>query len=195
MQQYKTREEWLQAAYTALQGAVFAPAGVTVPDDGRVSCSWPGGGSPAKRIGECWSRSASTRKVNEIFISPGLALEQAVLDVLTHEMVHAADDCRSGHKGPFVKAARAVGLEGKPTATRAGPALAAKLQDVARSLGAYPHGALSTSKRKKDTCRQLKFSCTECGAIWRMTQIWAETASNGAGPFCPVCGGNEVDQE
>lgn len=186
---HTTRESWLVAALPALQSVVFTPVGLTVPSDVKVSCSWPGGGSAHKRIGECWPRQFSTGGVNEIFISPSIDLPVAALDILTHELIHAIDDCKSGHRGPFKRMARLVGLEGKATATYAGPVLRAKLEGVASALGPYPHHKLNLSGRKKQSTRNLKCACqdADCGAVWRMTAQWIAQAEGGL--LCPVCHG------
>jgi hypothetical protein len=49
-----------------------------------------------------------------------------VLDVLLHEMIHAARP-NDGRRGDFPKLAKRVGLTGRMTATVAGPELKAKL--------------------------------------------------------------------
>lgn len=182
------RESWLAAALPALQAVVFAPAGLTIPAGVKVSCSWPGGGSAHKRIGECWPRSFSAAQVNEVFISPAIDDSIVALDILTHELLHAIDDCANGHRAPFVRMARAVGLAGRPTQTIAGPVLRAKLEGVSRALGAYPHRKLILTDRKKQTTRNLKCVCgsASCGAVWRMSTQWIERA--GEHLSCPVCG-------
>jgi hypothetical protein len=106
------------------------------------------------------------------------------LDVLVHELVHAVDDCKSGHKKPFVTAARAVGLEGKPTATHAGPALLVALQGLASTLGPYPHSQLNLSGRKKQTTRMIKVECDDCGGVYRTTRQWIDQAHELTCPFC-----------
>ena len=77
-------------------------------------------------------------KINEIFISPVLSESERVLDVLSHEMIHAIDDCQSGHKGAFRKMAKAIGLEGKMTSTSAGEKLTEKLKEIISRIGNYP---------------------------------------------------------
>jgi hypothetical protein len=174
-----TREEWLEAGVRHLR-INFDAAGHTLPPV-KVSCSWPGGGSARKRIGECWPTKMSAAKVNEIFISPMVADPVQALDILVHELCHAVDDCASGHKAPFVRIARSVGLEGKPTATHAGEALKISLQCIAKAIGEYPHRRLDLSGRKKQTTRNLKHECPECGATWRMAAKWGKPIA------CPVC--------
>ena len=182
------REEWLTRAVGLLAEQVFAPVGLTLPPV-RVSCSWPGGGSANKRIGECWTRASSAGAVNEIFISPRIAEPVAALDILTHELIHAIDDCKSGHKAPFTRLARTVGLEGKPTATHAGKALLAQLEAISAALGAYPHDRLQgAGGRTKQTTRMLKWQCDECNSIWRMAKLY--TAQQ-----CPCCGSERVARE
>ena len=48
-----------------------------------------------------------------MFVSPYLADAIEVAAVLVHELIHVFDNCRNGHKGPFRKIAKKIGLEGK----------------------------------------------------------------------------------
>lgn len=186
---FDTREAWLQRGATVIASRIFAAAGIEVPVV-KTSCSWPGGGSARKRIGECWARRMSEAGVNEIFISPVIADPVQALDILTHELVHASDDCASGHGGEFVRRARKVGLEGKPTATVAGAALRAKLVEIADALGPYPHATLNLSGRKKQTTRMIKVECGDCDGVFRTTQKWLDEATHGL--CCPFCHGDNV---
>lgn len=191
---YETREAWLTAATEALGAEVFAPVGETLPAV-RLSVGWPGGrGNKNAVIGQCWSSAAAADKVSQVFVSPVLDDASRVLDVLAHELIHAVDDCTSGHKGRFGKIARAIGLEGKLTATVAGPALKARLDTIAANLGAYPHAALANAVNgaegpKKQTTRMLKVECAEgSGYKARITRQWLD--EYGA-PFCP-CHGEQM---
>jgi len=179
----ETREEWLTRAVEALR-PLFAEAGEDIPAV-RVSVGFPGGGSARKRIGECWAPGASVDGVPQLFVSPVIGSRVQALDVLTHELIHAIDRCESGHKGRFVKIAKAVGLEGKMTATVASPALEEKLTEIGKALGDYPHSAitLSAATEKKQTTRMLKVECTEDGYTIRTTAKWLEVGL----PVCP-CG-------
>jgi hypothetical protein len=177
----KTREEYLNELLHGPIAAWLADAGAIVPEDARVSIGFPGGGSARKRIGECWPRSRSSAKVNEIFISPVLGDDLVqTIDVLVHEAIHASDDCASGHKGHFARVARRVGLQGKMTSTCAGPALRAAIEAAIALRAPYPAGSLTLSGRKVQKTRMVKHECHECGAIWRMAAKW-EVVS------CPVC--------
>ena len=180
-----TREEWLNAALAALRPWFKSRADVEIPTDARVSVGFPGGGSARKRIGECWARKVSKDGVNEIFISPVLQDPARMLDVLAHEIVHAVDDCASGHKGEFKRIAKDVGLEGKMTATHAGAELKAELDRIIATLPALTHGALDLSTRKKQPTRLVKLECDCCGMILRTTAKWIEQTGN---PTC-ACGG------
>ncbi len=112
------REQYLTDGINHLSG-LFLNIGYELPPV-KVTCSWPGGGSAQSRIGECWPRQASKAGYNEIFISPLIDNPVRALDVLTHELIHAIDDCQHGHRKEFSRIAKAVGLEGKPTSTYAG---------------------------------------------------------------------------
>lgn len=167
-----TREQWLRGAVDLLNERVFKPAGYETPSDVKVSCGWPSAGGVGSRqatIGQCFNRASSSNGVNEIFISPRLSDPIKCLDVLAHELVHAIDDCKSGHKGAFRKMATAIGLEGKMTATNASPELLERLNAISEFLGEYPHGELSANGKKQGT-RMKKISCNSCEFAFRASQ-------------------------
>lgn len=183
----ETREQWLLDA-VKLMTPLFVSKGYKIPSV-RVACGWPSVkalSAKSRRIGECWSTEAAKDKVSQIFISPWLkevADSPGVLPTLVHEVVHAVVGIKEGHNKVFGKAARAVGLEGKLTATIAGEALAAQCKEWAAKLGEYPHAQLDNLKspRKKQTTRLVKAEC-ECGYNVRITRKWLEEAG---APICP----------
>jgi hypothetical protein len=180
-----TREQWLAQALHKHVAPLLARHGAAVPADCLVSVGFPGGASARKRIGECWARRQSSKGVNEIFINPMIADNPSqMLDILVHEAIHAADDCKSGHKGFFAKTARAVGLEGKMTATVAGPALAKWIEATLAKLPKIEHSRLDLSSRKKQSTRMIKVECVDCGYTLRTTQKWIDVGL----PTC-CCGG------
>jgi hypothetical protein len=188
---YRTREEWLVAAVEALRPR-FELIGVTLPAV-RVSVGWPGGrGKKNSVIGQCWAASASADNVAQVFISPVLDDAPRVLDVLAHELVHAADDNKSGHKGEFTRIAKGLGLTGKMTATVAGEELAAHLVALVETdLGSYPHAAIvagadGADGPSKQGTRMLKIECgSGNGYIVRMTRKWLDEYGT---PSCPCHG-------
>lgn len=186
---HETREGWLLAATDAVR-PMFEAVGVTLPEV-RVSVGWPGGaGKKNNVIGQCWSKASAKDKIANVFISPVLDDSVDVLATLVHELIHAADDCQSGHKGPFRKYALALGLTGKMTATVAGPELAATLREIAADLGKYPHGAMRTSAQPKGKGRMVKASCGDCGYIAYTTRKWLDDLG---APICP-CGAGRMSE-
>tara|TARA_E500000318_G_scaffold31690_2_gene31500 strand:- start:1882 stop:2460 length:579 start_codon:yes stop_codon:yes gene_type:complete len=189
------REEYLTKAAKLLNSQVFKQHGYEVPKDVKISCSWsPSGnaGQKARTLGTCFPRALSKAGVNEINISPSLDDSIRVLDVLTHELIHAIDDCKSGHKGLFRKIAVAVGLEGKMTATVAGEELTEQLEAISKKLGKYPHAQVDLSNRKKQTVRNIKVACNSCEFSFRTSRaniskmhIWN----------CPACCASELIPE
>ena len=181
----ETREAWLLRAADALR-SIFEEAGEEVPAL-RVSVGWPGGrGKKGNVIGQCWATSASEDGVAQLFISPVLVDPARILDVLAHEIIHAIDDCQSGHRGRFAKIAKAIGLEGPMTATHAGDDLKARLDEIVADLGEFPHAAMiggASSGPKKQTTRMIKVECAEgSGYIVRMTRKWLDEVG---APSCP----------
>jgi hypothetical protein len=195
---YPTRERWLRDAIELLRQVIedgeTKDGMLTLVDASqiRVSCAWPSKKALTSRIGECWDPSASEDDTWEIMISYMLGDPVRVLDILLHELLHVACP-RAGHKTPFKRACDAVGLlptltprGGKTyTATVAGPALTAQLEEFAAALGAYPHAPLKPSavKAKKQKTRLIKVGC-DCGIIARMTQKYLDSDSL---PTC-ICG-------
>lgn len=187
MIKHQTREGWLIAAVEALT-PLFSEQSIELPAV-RVSVGFPGGRGPKTGvIGQCWNSHASSDAAPQIFIHPSLVDHDEILATLVHELVHAADDCESGHKGQFVKWARAMGLEGKPTATHAGQDLVDQFKSIIEHLGDFPHAALGGGDgggddEKKQSTRMIKVECPSDGYIVRTTRKWLEIGV----PTCP-CG-------
>src|SRR5436190_18521499 len=112
------RETWLNRATRALHPA-FREAGVPLHPSIRLSVGFCPGFEKIVR-GVCLKRENSKDRHNEIFISPSIDDATEALATLVHELLHAADDCKSGHDKTFAERARALGLEGNPSATTAG---------------------------------------------------------------------------
>jgi len=130
----------------------------------------------------------SADKTHEIFVSPTVADSLHAGGILMHEIIHAIVGTHEGHKGPFVTLARAVGLEGKPTATNPGKALTRRLNALIGELGPYPHATLSLIQIKKAGTRLIKVACPACGYTVRATRKWLEIGS----PICPT---DKIDME
>lgn len=143
----KNREDWLTKAIAELRDLAFIPAGYTVPENIRVSCSWPSRGGNSRVLGQCWNPRLSRDRMFEIYITPRLDDPAAVLPVLGHEIVHAVVGLKCGHRGPFRTCALAIGLEGRMTATVAGEAFKRLIDPIVAALGPYPHGALMPFRR------------------------------------------------
>jgi len=187
------REQWLNECIKQLRPD-FEQLGHPLPEKIRASCSWPSKSGPAnkkRRIGEAWSSKNSADQSCEVFISPVLKDPLDVAATLVHELVHCAVGVEEGHKGKFPRLAKAIGLEGKMTATTAGETLAARLRAMTDAIGPYPHAELTHSNApKKQGCRLLKVVC-ECGCVVRMTRKWLDEV----GPPTCGCGGEMVEEE
>lgn len=175
---YKTREEWLLAA-TSLMRPLFEKQGYTVPEV-RVACGWPSrGGKSGKVLGEAWCKTAASDKIPQIFITPRLDKTcgpQDVMSVLIHELCHATVGNENKHNKVFGKCARAVGLEGKLTATTACADLMQTFTKFMERLGEFPHARLNPMKAptKKQSTRLIKCECPATGYNCRVTRKWLE---------------------
>lgn len=178
-----TREAWLVRAAHAL----IARFGIAPRGPWRVTCGWPsvrGTAFLTKRIGECWSEGCSSDSTIEIIVSLACDDPVDVLATLAHELLHAHLPDGTGHRGRFPSEARAMGLDGRPSATSAGPAFREAIAPILLELGPYPHGSLDVTRRRKQSTRLLKAACPfpECGYTLRITRKWVEVAV----PRCPV---------
>lgn len=179
-----TREEWLNSAAEALNGMIAEKTELTPAKKVLVSAGWPRRDRGGKVIGQCYAKSQSDHSTHHIFISPMLGTAHEVLPTLLHELIHAADDCQSKHVKEFRKAWKALGFEGKPTQSEAGPELRKELKSLAGELGKYPHKRLAPLNVKKQSTRMLKVECSGCGCVARMTRKWIEEVGT---PTC-ACG-------
>lgn len=181
------REAWLtEAAGLILDERIAPHADTPVGRQFRISIGFPSG-KPSKIAAQCWRAAASADGVNEIFVSPTVDNSIEILGSLAHELVHYVDDCESGHKHHFARVARAIGLEGKLTATHPGAKLTDYLQSIVNLLGPIPHAKLTYSKsgRKTQGTRMLKVECSACGFTFRATRTHTDRIT--ASSPCPAC--------
>lgn len=200
----QTRESWLMAAVEAFRPR-FIEVGMPLPERVHVSVGFGFGtaAESANILGQCWAQRASADSVNHLFVSPEIGDTAKVLAVLLHELIHAADDCTSGHKGPFAEAAVRFGFEGSLLTLNPSVPLMAEMMTLAETLGEYPHGALTAASRKRartpeltpagtpggrissgpgtQTTRMLKLECPCCGYTVRTTAKWLAVGV----PSCP----------
>jgi hypothetical protein len=197
-----SREDWLGAATTLIAQVLADRADLEVPAV-RVACGWPSrGGTKAKNrtLGECWNPEASGDAHAEVFISPMENDALRVVQILTHELIHACLPKGTGHKGPFVAAAKAVGFEAPFTALNPSDALTEWTQRVVDALPAYPHAKINPGaegEKKTQSTRMIKAVCEEildsddldapgpaCGYQVRLTRKWIDEVG---APICPRC--------
>ena len=128
-----TREEWLNQATNWLR-PIFEWLDNPIPIKIHLACGWP---LDKNHEAECWHSAHSTGGFVEIFISPKLDSSFMVLEVLTHELIHATG--LHGHSGQFKKIALALGLQGNLSIANADRHLAKRIRSIISQLGEYPH--------------------------------------------------------
>ena len=184
---FSERETWLTEGADQILSDIFKDEADNTPKY-RVACGYPPRHRGGKVMGVCINASVSNDQTFEVFINPSIEDGLTALDILTHELVHVIDRNESGHKGNFVRIARKIGLEGKPTECRAGYKLSKELKSISDRLGKYPHGSIGIDFSKKQSTRMLKVFCIieSCGFHFRASAFqidkinWDDTA-------CPAC--------
>lgn len=159
---HSNREQWLMSAVDHLV-PLFERSGYSVPIV-KVSVGFPSTGAKGRHLGQCWSTKSAVDGINQIFIAPHLQTPFDFLDTLVHELVHAVDDCQSGHGENFKKIAKDVGLKGPMRSAGAGEWLKQDLLRIAEKLGTFPHGRLSLPVRTmQQTPKRPGAKCAKCG--------------------------------
>jgi hypothetical protein len=179
----RNREAWLEEAVVHLRD-FFVEADIELPPV-RVSVGWPSRGGRARVrlvVGQCCGPSLCADGVQQVYISPVVGEPLKVLGILLHELAHAADRCKHGHRPRFAAIARKIGLEGKPTRAKPGSAMEPRLNGILARLGRYPHAAVTRNESEKQSTRLIKVMCADCGYTARVTRKWL--VFRGA-PFCP----------
>jgi hypothetical protein len=156
------REQWLIEAVSHLE-PLFLRMGYVIPPV-KVSVGFPSTGINGRHLGQCWSSKSAIDGVNQIFIAPHLKTPFDFLDTLVHELVHAVDDCQSGHGDNFKRIALDVGLKGPMRSAGAGDSLKQDLTRIAEKLGVFPHGRLNLPVRAKQKApKRPGAKCSKCG--------------------------------
>ena len=181
------RETWLNTITQAYLVKHFASKGYTIPANVRLSASFTSRGAgmrkgqKTRRIGECWTSSASGDNTIEIMISPVIQDSVKAVGILIHELVHATVGNEAGHGKVFKQCALSVGLQGQMRSTSASPELKAIIQSWVLEAGQYPHAPLTQSGIKKQSTRMIKCVCSHCGYQVYTSKKWIEVVP----PSCP----------
>ena len=193
---FSERETWLTEGADQILSDIFKDEADNIPKY-RVACGYPPRHRGGKVMGVCINASVSNDETFEVFINPSIEDGLTALDILTHELVHVVDMNESGHKGNFVRIARKIGLEGKPTECRAGYKLSKELKSISDRLGKYPHGSIGIDFSKKQSTRMLKVYCEDesCGFHCRTSsfQINKIDFMNASCPACMNTGSLDCD--
>ena len=176
----KLREEWLMEAVEQIK-PIFERGGYQVPLV-KVSIGFPSTGSKGRHLGQCWSTKSSEDGLNQIFLAPHLETPVEYLDTLVHELVHAVDNCSSGHGARFKKIAKDVGLKGPMRSAGAGEALMKDLVKISDLLGNFSHARLSIQKAASNVvAKRPGAKCSKCGYEIVMLKKFMDIGP----PLCP----------
>jgi len=174
------REEWLMQAVEQIK-PIFERMGYQVPAV-KVSVGFPSTGSKGRHLGQCWSTKSSADGMNQIFIAPHLPTRIEVIDTLVHELVHAVDDCQSGHGENFKRIAKGIGLKGPMRSAGAGEELMKDLVKIADLLGHFSHGRLNIPRAPSNAAvKRPGARCSTCSYEIVMLKKFLDIGP----PICP----------
>src|SRR5580765_1891254 len=138
-----TREDWIRDVIERLRPD-FLACGESLPTTIRVGVGFTSKGARSKAIGQCWYPDAVADGHHEIIVVPTLADGVRVVGIIAHELVHVALGPEAKHGSDFRKLAVAIGLDGKMTATVAGPTMAARAVAIVKEIGDFPNPGIDT---------------------------------------------------
>ena len=174
-----SRENYLIQATDIMRKSLFKPKGYKVPKV-ELSISWATRGNrnrkgDAKTLGQCFPKHMHAGGINQIVITPnydGSTIEGSIdiLGTLVHELVHAVDNCVSGHGQAFKNCALAVGLLPPMRSTPESEELREWLRkNIVDKLGKFPHKKVTLSGAKQTT-RNIKVECNCCEFSFRTSR-------------------------
>ena len=175
-----SRQNWLEEGIKRAT-SVFKQHGFEVPEV-RISCGFPSTGKRGRRIGECWPTHICSGGLNEIFISPLVDNPLEVIGIIFHELVHAVDDCKSGHGKRFKEIATSIGLTGKMIHAHPNEELTSIARAIVEDLGPYPHKQLIVKPKAASKRERPYAQCEECGYRVPMLKKYLQFGP----PICPV---------
>jgi hypothetical protein len=143
---HKYAEAWLNEAVNLLRPS-FEEAGLEIPPVHlSVGFSTDGYKPKAKKntIAVCHARCMTTDGINEIYISPIVHEPVDVLSILVHELIHAVDDCKSGHGQRFQEISLALGCSDNLSVplSKCRQSIE-RYRNIANQLGRYPRSGVN----------------------------------------------------
>ena len=154
-----TREQWAEAVAAALREPLcelgIKPTGE--PRQVRIALA-PLRGT---LLGLCYASQKSVNgDTNLITISTDQGSPLELVHTILHELLHAFDDCKSGHRGRWKRWADIIGMKAKGHAR--GPLADKLVHDALAEVGAPALHVQTQSKKKSRPPSQIKFTCTGC---------------------------------
>ncbi len=160
-----TREEWCEAIAKHIL-ASYREIGIEMvrgPRQIRIAVA----PLPASKLGVCYSsRKSKDGQTNLITIATQQADPLELVHTIGHELLHALDDCISGHKGRWARWAEQIGIA--QTGHRRGPIAEQIFQSALRAVGA-PAAHVATHERPRVQKKsQVRFICDSCSGYIHM---------------------------
>jgi hypothetical protein len=155
-----TREEWCYRVIQVLERELAA-MGITMQGDRQVRIAVTP--LPASKLGECHSANkAADGRTNFIDICTSQPDPQELVHTLLHELLHAFDNCNSGHRGRWRRWADAIQI--KRAGHSRGP-IAQRMVDAALLEVGEPAEHVSSVRWRTaaQQASQVKLTCLGCG--------------------------------
>jgi hypothetical protein len=137
------------------------------------------------KLGQCHSSKKSVGgDVNMITLSTDQGEPIELVHTLLHELLHALDDCHSGHKGRWARWAKQIGIEMR--GHERGPIAEQLVQDTLRAVGVPKAHVQTVPSSRKAGSSQVRVHCPECSKHVNMPRGLADGGFSIACVACAV---------
>lgn len=154
-----TREAWAEKITAALFPMLVAEGIAPVGDHRQIRIALAP--LPAKTLGLCYPSSKSTTgDVNLITLSTDQGEPIELVHTIMHEMMHAFDDCRSGHRNRWLRWANQIGIVARGHIR--GPIAERMVQTALAEVGFPTAHVITVRKVQKPKSSQVRYECPGC---------------------------------
>jgi len=176
-----TREEWCLRVIDAVT-PILAEYDIEMQGDREIRISIAK--VKGNEGGYCVNSSAShDGRVNHIVISTRLEKPEHIVHTIVHEMMHAYDDCNSGHRGRWKRWANILQMQTK--GWDSSPMLLDIIGRVLMKVGIpVEHRSTKTRAPKQRETSQIRYVCQVCAGFARVPR---KAAIEGFLLFCGRC--------
>lgn len=177
----KTRDEWLAEIAPAM-ATWFDEFGFPLPTL-QMRSGFPSKGRRAQDTAESWSKEDDGSVI--IFVRPDRPDPIEVTAAVALQMCKIASGPKDKNGYLYRHLTSSIGLGGKKKSVLSDPEFLNRVTPIIKTVGPLPNPGIAPtdpSANTKQTTRQIKVTCKNCGYVARVSRKWL---SEVGAPLCP----------